>query len=283
MTLEQKIENIPGNLRDAYKEAKKEVCTILCVDQLMNERRTDPVTETDEDLRNLCFYTADGEVYSVDEGVPTLRITREAVNPVLKNIDDAFDRSVNKKNYQVTPADFEAVKSAPDTVVIDLTKLRLEGSDNEWRYLAINTNGGYDSLNDEEKKVADRFSYTPENLRMLSESQQKITETRIYFLSPDYVKKEAKENPVGRASWLGDFNDGSCFFASDRLVGNYGRLRRVRLVEVAEGDARKNSSKPLDYKDHYHAILTNPDEAIRSLDDQTASGLLNNRFSVSGY
>ena len=75
----------------------------------------------------------------MDGKTPTLRITIEPTNPVLKHIDDAFGQLVNIGNYNVLPADFEAVKAAVDTVTINLTKLRLQGNNDEWGYLAVDT------------------------------------------------------------------------------------------------------------------------------------------------
>ena len=197
---------INGNLLDAYQHCVPG--TMLCVDQLMTERRTNP------DLRDLWFYTADGAVYSVDKGKPTLRITREAVNPVLKNIEAAFTQLTKKHNYRVTPADFMAVQTAPDTVTIDLSALRLSGNEKEWQYLTLDTKKGRQKLNEEESKLATRCGYIPENLQMLAEAR--IYETRIYILSPDYVQEEAQDAPLGRASWLGDFGDDSNFSARYR-------------------------------------------------------------------
>ena len=51
MALEQKVENIPGNLRNAYKQAVPG--TLLHVDELMRERITNL------ELRGLLFYTPD--------------------------------------------------------------------------------------------------------------------------------------------------------------------------------------------------------------------------------
>ncbi len=209
MVLEQKLENIPGNLRDAYKQAVPG--TVLCVDQLMKERITNP------ELINLGFYTADGEVYSVDNEVPTLRITREAVNPVLKSIDAAFTQLTTSENYLVPSADFAAVKAAADTVVIDLSQLTLQGTDKEWRYLAVDTSKELSKYNDEDQKLLGRvfgagsdYSAVMEMLRL---SRQRIKETKVFVLNQDYVKANASVDPVGRASWLDIFSYYSDFYA----------------------------------------------------------------------
>jgi hypothetical protein len=245
MALEQKLENIDGNLRDAYKQCVPG--TALCVDQLMRER------QTNSELRNLCFYTPDGEVYSIEDNIPTLRITREStktesglviINPVLKNIDAAFDQLVTTGNYQVIPADFEAVKNAIDTVTVDLTKLKLQGDDKEWRYLAVGTSKAITKYNAEQQKLLRRvFGPTEEdyatNMKMLKTSPQKIEETHIYVLNPDYVKVNAETGPIGRASWLGSFSSSSDVDAVDRGISGSGRVRGVRRVVVPEGAPKK--------------------------------------------
>ncbi len=131
------LENFFGNLKDAYKQLQPG--TMLHVDQLINERRTN------EELRNQWFYTADGEIYFLDgvSKTPTLAITREAQNPVLQHIDDAFDQLLNNHNYRVLQADFAKALTAPDTVLVALPNLRLQGNDAEWRYLKIRTDDGF--------------------------------------------------------------------------------------------------------------------------------------------
>ncbi len=239
MTLDT-IVNIPGNLKDAYKLAVPK--TLRYVDELTTERRTNA------DLRSQSFYTADGNVYFSDKDIPTLYITREATNPILKNIDDAFTQLTTNHNYTVLQSDFDAVKKAEDTVTIDLTKLTLQGDDKEWGYLAISTTK-YNKLNIEERKLAERV-YGPgndfvENMKMLSDAR--INETKIFVLNPGYVKTNAKDNPVGRASWLYIFYYNSIFDAIDRNFSDYSRVRGVRREVVRpQGDAAKNEAVPQD-------------------------------------
>ncbi len=205
------LENIVGNLRDAYKQAVPG--TVLCVDQLMKERITNP------ELRNNLFYTADGEVYSMDGKTPTLRITREASNPILKNINVAFDQLMRKWNYFVPFAEFEAVKAAPDTVVIDLNQLKLQDDDSEWRYLAVDTSRPLGKYNAEEQKLLERVFGVGDDytrvMEMLRTSRLRIRQTRVYVLNPWYVTMKGA-NIIGRASWLGCFLNYSYFDASSR-------------------------------------------------------------------
>ncbi|MEK6938980.1 MAG: hypothetical protein AABX04_08130 [Nanoarchaeota archaeon] len=275
MALEQKIENIDGNLRDAYKQAVPG--TLKHVDELMRERRDDA------SLRDLWFYTADGEVYSMYNGTPTLRITRKAVNPVLNNIDDAFIQLTTQENYFVTPEDFAAVKAANDTVTIDLTKLELSGKEKEWRYLAVDTSKDIGDYNPEQQKLLKRVFGPTEadydaNMAKLRTSPQRIAETKIYVLAPDYVKANAKKDAIGRASWLYYFNYYSCFNAVVRTIYYDSRVRGVRREVVAAGDASETPSVPIAPQEMtlgncYARILGSPDAAVSALDDKTAAGL----------
>ena len=192
---------------------------MLHVDQLMNERRTNA------DLRNQWFYTADGEVYFLGAaGNPTLAMTIEVHNPVLQNIDDAFDQLTRKQNYLPSQEDVQQALAAPETALIALPKLRLSGDEKEWRYLEIGTTPSkYKKLNDEERKLAERVygkgDDFVQNMEMLKNA--KIGETKIYVLNPDYVRKQAAEGAVAFASWLYDLNNNSQFDAVVRFIGGH--------------------------------------------------------------
>ncbi len=217
------LETIMGNLR-AY--ARLQPCTMLHVDQLMHERRTNP------ELCNQAFYTADGELYFLQGGTPTLAITREKDNLVLRHLDDAFTQLTTANNYRPDVQEAQQSIKAKETVVIDLTKLRLQGNEVEWQYLGISTTE-YDKLNPEERKLAERMYGQGDefgaSMALLKEAR--IQETRIYVLNPAYVQKEAAQGPLGRASLLFKFSDISNFVADDRNVGSSNRLRGVRLGE----------------------------------------------------
>ncbi|MEK6939438.1 MAG: hypothetical protein AABX31_01805, partial [Nanoarchaeota archaeon] len=229
------LETITENLKDGYNQLQPG--SMLHVDELMKERRTN------EELRNNGFYTADGEVYVLDGArkTPTLAMTREAHNPVLKNIDDAFEQLTKKHNYRPSQEDVQQALAAPDTVLIALSNLRLSAHDVEFQYLPFGTTPAkYSKLNDEERKFAERVYGQGDdfvkNMKMLKDA--KISETRIWVLNPDYVRKHAAEGAIARASWLGSFSYGSRFIASDRDICSHGRVRGVRRIVLAEGDAQ---------------------------------------------
>ena len=220
------LETITGNLR-AY--AQLQPGTMLHVDELMHERRSNLA------LRDQTFYTADGALYFLQGRTPTLAITREKDNLVLRHLDDAFTQLTRTKNYRPDVQEAQQSIGAPETVLIDVTKLHLHGDDAEWRYLEISTTN-YNKLRPEERKLVERVygqgNEFSASMAMLKEAG--IEETKVYVLNPAYVQKEAVQGPLGRASWLNFFTIVSNFGASDRDVGGSGRLRGVRRESVGE-------------------------------------------------
>ena len=229
------LETIVGDIR-VY--AQLQPSTMLHVDELMKERRTN------RELRDQTFYTADGELYFLQGRTPTLAITREKDNLLLRHLDDAFTQLKIAKNYRHDVQEAQQSIGAPETVLIDLTKLRLQGDDAEWRYLGILTTQ-YDKLQPEEQKLAERVYGQGDEfgLSMAMLKEAGISETKIYVLDPAYVREEAAQGPLGRASWLSNFTVDSDFNASVRFVYYSYRLRGVRLG-VPEGDAPENGVVP---------------------------------------
>ncbi|MDP3728832.1 MAG: hypothetical protein Q8R18_05260 [bacterium] len=259
------LENIVGNLRDAY--ALTEPGTMLHSDELQRE------SFTNIELRNLPFYTADGNLYDMHEGKARLSITRQDHNLVLRHIDTAFAELTSSGNYH--PAREEALEAiaADSTVSIDLTQLRLQGDNAEWRYLAIPTRN-YDTLNSEERKLAERVHGSGyafmQVMKMLADAR--VKETRVYVLNLAYVQENTQEGPVGRASWLNDFGSDSDFGANGRDINGYDRLRGVRrrVASVSEPGAHEAENPFIGY---YNQLIANPEQAVADLNDETASGL----------
>ena len=232
------LENIAGNLRGAYNLAVPG--TVLHVDELMNERRTNDA------LLSQWFYPADGIIYRMnDKGTPELGITREPENLVLRHLNDetnnSFDQLMQTGNYRADPAEVQQVMAAESTVIIDLTKLRLLRNESEYHHVEVSTTK-YDKLNPEERKLAERV-YGQGNdftaiMNMLKDAG--IGQTRIHVLSPDYVRKEAAQGLLGRASWLGNFDYFSDFGADDRHF-DYGYcVRGVRKKSSFIGNEVSN-------------------------------------------
>jgi hypothetical protein len=166
-------------------------------------------------------------------------------SPLLRNIDVAFGELRDTGNYRSSDEEALAAKNHLEVIlVVPMSKLRLLGTEREFRYLPIRTSDGfirvshdgeperYEAPTNEEQEVKDIFGYTLENLTMLKNSPQKIKETRIWTLNPGYVQEEAGKVPgrssLWRASRLYDFGNYSSANAVSRSVGNRGALRGVR-------------------------------------------------------
>ena len=204
------IESVVGTLAQTYKLLRPE--TILHVDQLTTERQTNPK------LRSQWFYTADGEIYSLQgkKKTPTLAITRGSRNPLFQDstIDVYCEQLRRDENYRPSDKETQRALKAKDSVLIDLTQLKLSENEEEWSYLAIDTRQ-WKRLSPEEKKLAQRvYGPQPEfaaNMKMLADAE--IAETRIFVLNPEYVRKHAQQSSLGRASWLNGFIGSSNFNA----------------------------------------------------------------------
>ena len=211
-------------------------------------------------------------------GKVELALTRRDHNLVLRHIDDAFTQLVKTGNYRPSRDEANASLAAESTVIIDLSKVRLQGTDNEWRYLEICT-GNYDSLHPEERKLAERvhgsgdvFSHV---MNMLS--NKGIIKTRVYVLNPSYVQAQTKEGPIGRASWLDNISDNSSFSAVGRGVDYDYRLRGVPrrpVASVSEPRAQEHSTETENiFTTSYAMLLANPEQALANLNDERANQL----------
>ncbi|MEK6853253.1 MAG: hypothetical protein AABX64_01085 [Nanoarchaeota archaeon] len=270
------LETITGNLRDAYRQLQPG--TMLHADELINERR-----DNSEELCDQSFYTADGEVYFLKgkNKTPTLAMTREAHNPVLQNIDAAFEQLIkHEHNYLVPQADFKQALAAPDTTLIALPELRLSAGNQEYGYLPIGTAPAkYKKLNAEERTFAERVfgqgNDFVQNMAMLKSAD--ISETKIFVLNPKYVQEHASQGAVARASWLYYFVNSSNFGANDRFIDIRLRVRGVRLEAPAGRGAQNGDPYRIAASNSfaicYDTILSDPESAVKVLNDERAAGL----------
>ena len=219
------IETVEGTLAETYRLLRPE--SILHADELMKERRTN------EALRNQLVYTADGIVYSLQgkKKTPTLAMTRARFNPLFQDsaIDKYCQQLRENQNYRPTPDETSRALQAEDTVVIDLTALRLQGSEVEWRYFTVDTQD-YKQLNNEEQKLVQRVYGKDDDFAQIMTmlADVGIRKTRVWVLNPDYLRTHAQESALGRASLLSHFDGGSNFLADTRGVNNHICVRGVR-------------------------------------------------------
>ncbi len=275
-----KLETIVDNLRDGY--ARLEPGSMYHADQLMAEQ------VQDASLRNRSFYVADGPLYSLEgEGkTSTLWLTRETDNLVLRHlnheVDSSYDQLINTGNFHPDPEEARISMNAEGTLRIDLTKLRLRGDEKEWRYLAISTTG-YDTLNAEERKLAERFYGLRKAFDGAMETLKNagISITRVSVLNPSYVQEEAKKGSFGRAAWRNSFNDDANSGANDHFVDSHFGLRGVRRVVAPQGRAPEKGEVPgvavappeITLADCYQRVLADPAQAVRALNDKRVAGL----------
>ena len=221
------LEKITGSLL-AYKEL--EPGTFLHGDQLTTERRTNI------ELRDELFYTADGEMYTVDRNKPLWVITREPQNLVLQNIDEAYRQLTKKGNYFPDTKSAQDSVAHPDSVVVDLKGLELVKEDNQYGHFVVDPKN-VQNLNFEQRKAAQRI-YGPDednfglNMEMFAEAGKTPI---VFVLKPDYVQGTLRSNDkqfLGRASWLDYFRSNSDFDADGLGINNSGRLRGVRREDV---------------------------------------------------
>ena len=228
----QVLENIMGGLL-AYKQL--EPGTMLSASELMKERRTHPDQNIRKELRDNYFYTSDGILYFVENNTPKIAITAESHNLVLKHIDEAFVQLTQNGNYIPDTAESAAAIHAQDSLVLNLNQMRLRKYDEEFSNLTVST-VNYGKLNPVEHRIVERV-FGPgkdliENMKMLKDAG--ISETYIWVLNPDYVRKHAETDAIGRASWLDRFGSNSIFNAGDRYIYDRSSVRGVRRASVSE-------------------------------------------------
>lgn len=234
----QKLENIIGTLAYSYKQLNPK--TIQHSHEIMNQRYTD------ESLRDQWFYTADFPLYSIENGKVYLNMATRENNLIFRHIDEATQQLVKENNYFPSKKEADKVAKAKSTLKVDLSELTLIKDNDEWGYFNISTTN-YDKLNKTERALAER-SYSSgkdfkKNMEMLDKAG--IKETQIYVLNESYVKANAKDGYLGRASWLDRFDFVSRFFASNRNVGySYGYGGGLRgVLKGAEGAKKTKAFK----------------------------------------
>ena len=241
---------IVGNLRDGY--AQLEPGTFLHADQLTAEQ------VNDTSLRDISFYVADYPQYSIENGAFILWLARHTLaepnNLVLRHLFDkensSYDQLMRTGSFRPDIEEARAVMAAKDTLRINLNKIYLQGIENRWNFLDINTTRYEKQLNSEERKLAERF-YGSENAfvtAMETLSSKEIDHTRILVLAPRYIVQQGVgKSPIGQVAWRGGFGSGACSYADEYNVNDYLRLRGVRRVVVpVEGASKKEevSSAP---------------------------------------
>ncbi len=165
------------------------------------------------------YLTADGMIYHLMNGVPTLSIVREKDNLVLRHLNDptnsSFEQLMHTRIYQCDLREAQAAIAAPETVSIDLTKLGHEdessltgkkfwviGSDEQIYHILTFRSDGissyYHPYNIEEERLLERL-YGEATFRNREKISKLISgRADIYVLHPEYVRAHATKSPIAQ-------------------------------------------------------------------------------------
>ena len=230
-TLERRLIDVPGPFLKALSQL--DATTLRYTYQLTRERRYK------QELKDRYYWTADGAMYCVekdgrDEEI-FLYLTSRRNNPILKHPLEAVEQILEDGFYRVNETDAKSAKKAHSTLRVRLSDLKLEKHDDKFSYFKIDT-ANYDSLNEQQRLVAERF-YGTENsfrkaMRMLRNNG--ITSSHIGILNSDYVREKAKVaegnyTPIAIVSAIGGFGKDFKFPPEEwDLRSSSGFLRGVR-------------------------------------------------------
>ena len=248
-TLETRVSKT-GRLADIFPLFEKD--TISTSAQLMNERRINA------ESRNEGNYTANAGVYANEKSKAVLYFVEGADNPIFNNIPESTKQLIENKNYAVKNEDLESIVNSKNTLKVELSKLKLQGTDGEWRYFEIDTSKYDKTLNKTQRALAEKVYGKGRNFRanMKMLSQENISKTRIYVLNPEYILTNVQEgNVIGRACWLNGFCYNSNFDAYIPYVDNDDYALRGVLKKTAEGSAKNIAESKYLAKPHFEQVL----------------------------
>jgi hypothetical protein len=170
-------------------------------------------------------YTSDTAVYTCRDGDPMLHFGPPAVNPILKNLNEAVRQLSQGKNFIVPPSDLEQVLADQGTLHIPLRVLGLSEKSAEFSYFKVATFTPAD-LTSFQRPLAERIY--GESLRELNHLDREICpefilpggidETKIFVLNPEYVSAHTSEHAIARVCRLGCYEQFCMFGAVSRFV-----------------------------------------------------------------
>jgi len=227
------LEIIDGSYLGAIQAAIPE--TIQTSEELQ-KARVEFNNRGDDSLNKLEFYTANVPLYGVENGKPFLLFgEREAfLQLYVSNIEKVCEQIISPNQVYILP---EVDKARALGVGIlsgalkrfDLAELIETIYDDKYGYFTVSTNKAA-QLTGARRELAELIHGQGEDyfntFKMLAESG--ISKTKVFVLNQDYVKSIARNNLLGRASWLGDFDRDSYFYAGIRCFGSGYRVRGVR-------------------------------------------------------
>ena len=241
------LEIITGNYLEAIQAAIPE--TIQTSAELQ-KARVEFNFRGDTSL-NKVFYTANVPLYGVENGKPFLLFGEREVflRLYVPKIEEVCRQILSSsKGYVIPDADKawalgEGIRSNA-LKRFDLAELIETKHDKGYGYFTINTNNCA-QLNGAKRKLAELIHGQGNDyfnaFKMFEDKG--ISETKVWLLNPDYVISTARNNLMGRASWLDFFGNDSNFVAIGRGIYGSGRVRGVRHGSAA-GATSKNGGSP---------------------------------------
>lgn len=250
------LENIVGNLKNVLSQV--DASTVLHAREIAKERRDNFY------LRETKFWAADFLMYRMEKRKAVLYFAPREHNYLFKNIDDAVKQIRETNNYKLKQEDIDAVvKSAESgvTLRVEISALKLKRyTPTNLSYLEIDVKN-YEKLNKAQRALAERVYGAGKDFSasMTMLNKDGVTRTRIYVLTPEYVKQHVKEGAIGCTSFLDYFSNSSDFLSRNDIDFNYGRLRGVRNV-TAEGGAQEDMFDEHKYTQAFDAIISHPEK-----------------------
>ena len=210
------LETLVGPLAKTVPQFKEG--TIRTSAELTTERRDN------EELRHPWLWTANFAMYLVEKGDVVLYLGGRKANPLFNNLKEVTNQLIYSRNYTPTPAEISAVKDSVqsgETLQVRLSELNLQGENNEFRHIEINT-GDYSSLHKSKRALAEmaygKGDDSAQNMDMFV--QAGIMTTKIYVINPYYVTRGLFEGEgLVRLCKLNGFSRNSNFGAAVRDAG----------------------------------------------------------------
>ncbi|MFH1181524.1 MAG: hypothetical protein V1702_01060 [Candidatus Woesearchaeota archaeon] len=242
----QSLETVVGTLLQCHEQLKEG--TWLTSAELTDERRTHPDEEVRRNLREAEFWTGNFGMYAVEGGEPILYFGRRSENPILNNIEKARELWNEQTGRAYTPSrmEIEAVMGSAKaglTEIFPFSELKLEKEKGDSCFVRVSTTG-YAFLNETQRRLAEIVygagDHFRENMKMLAASG--IGNTKIYVLSPDFVRQHAKDNAIVLPVLLYNFSsNSSCDIGDlvlvDAIGSNRYAMHGVPRVPLLSGDA----------------------------------------------
>ncbi|MGV8087114.1 MAG: hypothetical protein ACP5N1_05790 [Candidatus Woesearchaeota archaeon] len=231
------IQNISGNLLDTINNV--DIYTIQHSREIQKERLTNSI------LRNMLFWTGDYPLYAIENGEAILYIANRDNNLIFKNIEKAYNQLKKTGHFVPEPQDIALVINDANTQRVNLSNLELKKHTiAEWSYFEIYTANSATANNNEDKK--NNYDILNIDQRLCAETihgynldftngmamlfKSGIKTTRVYTLTPEYVKETLDKNNItafSRAAFLYNFGNFSSFGADYKSVEHISRCVRA--------------------------------------------------------